>query len=112
MLFALLKVFLAMFPYARQDAKQAHSTALYVGLQFLATYSLHTNILHSKMMQEEYLKRGLDTSNGPEWYYFHLQRCFEPHKAANQCVIDHREQELRERRKRIREKKLGSSIHV
>lgn len=54
------------------------------------------------------MKQGYDINKGPDWYYFHLRYCFEAHKEANQCVIDHREKQLKERQKRIREKRLGS----
>jgi len=61
--------------------------------------------------QESYLAQGGDPQRGPDWYYYHLRMCFDTHKAANKCVIDHREQELKERQKRIREKRLGM-VHV
>jgi hypothetical protein len=61
-------------------------------------------------MQESYLTEGLDTNKGPQWYYYHLKMCIDTHKAANQCVIDHREVELKERQRKIREreKRLSS----
>ena len=60
--------------------------------------------------KDAYLAEGLDPKNGPEWYYYHLKMCFDSYKSANQCVIDHKEQELRERQKKIREKRLGSVL--
>ena len=60
------------------------------------------------LLQDSYLTEGLDPNKGPEWYYYHLRMCFKTYTAANQCIIDHKDQELRERQKRIREKRLGS----
>lgn len=63
--------------------------------------------------KNEYLKQGRDTSKSPEWYYFQLQMCFETHKAANQCIIDYRDRHLKERQKRIREKRITTiGLHL
>ncbi|CAB9522679.1 expressed unknown protein [Seminavis robusta] len=70
---------------------------------------IQTQYLCLEKAREAYLAEGLDPRKGPEWYYFHLRMCFDTQMAANQCVIEHREKELRQRQKRIREKRLSSA---
>lgn len=81
-----------------------------MGVRFCVHKILGQNRCTAKA-KDAYLAEGMDPTKGAEWYYFHLRMCFDKHKAANQCVIDHKEKLLRDRQKKIREKRLGM-VHV